>query len=924
MNKKKTNNSPEKRKAAWTPKRNPKTPVPSKGKQETHLDFPIVGIGASAGGLEALELFLRNVLPESGMAFVIVQHLDPTHKGMMVELLQRATAMKVIQVKDRTKVHPECVYVIPPNKDMSILRGVLHLLDPVAPRGLRLPIDFFFRSLADDAEERSIAVILSGMGTDGTMGLRAIKGKAGVVFVQEPASAKFDSMPRSAIDAGLADVIAPVETLPGKIIAYLQHVPLIAKPGLVQEDKAHSGLEKVVILLRAQTGHDFSLYKKNTVYRRIERRMGIHQIDKIATYVRFLQENPQELEMLFKELLIGVTSFFRDPAAWEKLKGEIIPVLLADRSRSQALRAWVPGCATGEEAYSLAIVFKEALEQLKPNRNFTIQIFATDLDGDAIEKAREGVFPANIATDVSPERLSRFFVQVARGYQVAKPIREMVIFAPQNIIMDPPFTKLDVLSCRNLLIYLTPELQKKLLPLFHYSLNPGGLLFLGSAETIGGFTDLFAPLDGKSRLYRRLESALRAEPVEFPASFVSALPGAPPQPKALKPAVNLQSLADQLLLQQYSPAAALVNDKGDILYVSGRTGKYLEPASGKANWNIFAMARKGLRYELTGAFQKTVRKKGAVTLRNVMVRTNGGTQAVNLTVQSLKEPEALRGLVMIVFTDVAKPPETKVSGKAKRTPASGALLVQMEQELQQCRENLQTTREEMQTSQEELKSTNEELQSTNEELQSTNEELTTSKEEMQSLNEELQTVNAELQVKVDDLSKINNDMKNLLESTDIATLFLDNALRVRLFTTGVNRIFKLIPGDVGRPITDIASDLLYPELAEDAPEVLRTLLFHEKQVAARGGRWFVVRIMPYRTLENMIDGVVITFTDITVSKTLEAELRKTQVGLKKRIKGQTRELDQAGETLQAEMQRGQSEKEAVTIPGSDEAKETTP
>jgi PAS domain-containing protein len=432
------------------------------------------------------------------------------------------------------------------------------------------------------------------------------------------------------------------------------------------------------------------------------------------------------------------------------------------------------------------------------------------------------------------------------------------------------------LSCRNLLIYLTPELQKKLLPLFHYSLNPGGLLFLGSAETIGGFTDLFAPLDGKSRLYRRFESALRAEPVEFPASFVSALPGAPPKPKALKPAANLQVLADQLLLQQYSPAAALVNDKGDILYISGRTGKYLEPASGKANWNIFAMAREGLGYELTGAFQKTLRQKGTVTLRNVKVRTNGGVQAVDLTVQSLKEPEALRGLVMIVFTDVAKPPETKVSGKAKRTPASGALLAQMEQELQQCREDLHTTREEMQTSQEELKSTNEELQSTNEELQSTNEELTTSKEEMQSMNEELQTVNAELQVKVDDLSKINNDMKNLLESTEIATLFLDKALRVRLFTTGANRIFKLIPGDVGRPITDIASDLLYPELAEDALEVLRRLLFCEKQVAARGGRWFVVRIVPYRTLENMIDGVVITFIDITVSKTLEAELREAR------------------------------------------------
>ena len=501
------------------------TPPEEGGQRSLEAAFPIVGIGASAGGLEALELFLGKVPEGSGMAFVIVQHLDPTHKGIMAELLQRATAMQVIQVKDRTRVQPDCVYVIPPNKDMSILHGVLHLLAPVAPRGLRLPIDFFFRSLADDRQDQSIGVILSGMGSDGTLGLRAIKEKAGVVFVQEPASAKFDGMPRSAIDAGLADVVAPVEELPGKIIAYLQHVPLIARPGLAQEDKAQSGLEKVVILLRAQTGHDFSLYKKTTVYRRIERRMGIHQIDRIATYVRFLQENPQELELLFKELLIGVTSFFRDPAAWEQLKEEVIPALLAGRPPSQALRAWVPGCSTGEEAYSLAIVFKEALEQLKPARNISLQIFATDLDRDAIEKAREGVFPANIAADVSPERLSRFFVQVERGYQVGKSIREMVIFAPQNVIMDPPFTKLDILSCRNLLIYLTPELQKKLLPLFHYSLNPGGFLFLGSAETIGDFTDLFAPLEGKARLYRRLDSALRAEPVEFPASFVSARTG---------------------------------------------------------------------------------------------------------------------------------------------------------------------------------------------------------------------------------------------------------------------------------------------------------------------------------------------------------------------------------------------------------------
>jgi two-component system CheB/CheR fusion protein len=833
--------------------------------------FPIVGIGASAGGLEALEQFLEHMPQGSGMAFVIVQHLDPTHKGVMPELLQRATPMDVVQVKDRTLVKPDHVYVIPPNKDMSILHGTLHLLDPTAPRGLRLPIDFFFRSLADDRKERSIGVILSGMGTDGTMGLKAIKEKAGVVFVQEPASAKFDSMPRSAIDAGLADVVAPVGELPGKILAYLERAPLLTKPGFLLEGKAQSALEKVVILLRSHTGHDFSLYKKSTVYRRIERRMGIHQIEGIAEYVRFLQKNPQELELLFKELLIGVTSFFRDPEAWERLKGAIL-ALLVDRPSGQVLRAWVPACSTGEEAYSLAIVFREALDVVKQGKSFSLQIFATDLDRDAVDRARQGVFPANISADVPPERLKRFFVKEEDGYRVAKEIREMAVFAVQNIVMDPPFTKLDILSCRNLLIYLAPELQKKLVPLFHYGLNPGGMLFLGSAETVGTFTDLFSTIDGKSRLYRRLDAPLRTEPVEFPSSFAAPLPE---QALKVKPPLNLQSLADQVLLQRYSPAAVLVNNKGDILYISGRTGKYLEPAAGKANWNIFAMAREGLRYELADAFEKALRQKGIVTLKNLKAGIDGGSQALDLTVQALSEPEGLRGMAMIVFTDVAAPQEAKGSGIARKTPASGARLAQMEEELQQAREELRSTREEMQTSQEELKSTNEELQSTNEELQSTNEELTTSKEEMQSMNEEMQTVNHELRAKVDELSRANNDMKNLLDSTDIATLFLDSELRVRRFTSQATKVIKLIPGDVGRPITDQSSSLLYPELVEDVREVLRTLVFAEREVATRDGRWFMVRIMPYRTLENMINGVVITFTDITISRTLETKLRET-------------------------------------------------
>lgn len=843
--------------------------------------FPIVGIGASAGGLEALELFLRHVPEGSGLALVIVQHLDPTHKGILPELLQRATGMEVFQARDRLRVKPNCVYVIPPNKDMSILHGVLHLFEPTAPRGLRLPIDFFLRSLAEDRQELSVGVILSGMGSDGTMGLRAIKEKAGVVLVQDPASARFDSMPRSAIDAGLADLVAPAEELPGKILDYLKHARvLVAKTERPLEDKDQSALEKVVILLRAKTGQDFSLYKKNTVHRRIERRMGIHQIDRIATYVRYLQENPQEVELLFKELLIGVTSFFRDPPAWEQLQTEAIPALLASRPAGGVLRAWSAGCSTGEEAYSLAIAFKETLEQVKPAADFKLQIFATDLDRDAIDKARQGVYPANIAADVSAERLHRFFIQEEHGYRVGKEIREVVTFATQNLIMDPPFTKLDVLICRNLLIYLTPELQKKLLPLFHYSLNPGGVLFLGSAETVSTFTEIFAPLHIKSRLFRRRESVLPAEPLVFPAAFIPARSGVPKESPLLKPAANLQSLADQMLLQHFSPPAVLVNDKGDILYISGRTGKYLEPAAGKANWNIFAMAREGLRFELGSAFQKALRQKEAITVRGLKVGDGRGTQAVDLTVQSITEPEALRGMVMIVFTDVATPLETKAPGHSRTSPAGSARAFELEQELRQLREELQTTREEMQSSQEELKSTNEELQSTNEELQSTNEELTTSREEMQSLNEELQTVNAEQQAKMDELARTNNDMRNLLNSTEIVTVFLDNDLHVRRFTSGANKLFKLIPGDVGRPLSDIASDLLYPGMTAEAREVLRTLVFSEKQIAATDGRWFTVRIMPYRTMEDVIGGVVITFAEITTAKKLEAELREENARLK--------------------------------------------
>jgi len=852
-----------------------KTTKASKTKSDTgKFDFPIVGIGASAGGLDALEQFFANMPNNTGMAFVVIQHLDPDHPGIMPELLQRITTMKVFQASDSLEVKPNQVYVIPPNKSMSILRGALYLFEPVEARGLRLPIDYFFRSLASDQKEKSAGIILSGMGSDGSLGLKAIKEMNGVVLVQEPTHAKFDGMPRSAINAVQVDIVASADELPAKLIALLKHIPL-ATSDLISDSKATSNLEKIIILLRAQTGHDFSLYKKNTLFRRIERRMNVHQIDKIQNYVRFLQENPKETEILFKELLIGVTNFFRDAAVWEKLKTEIFPHLFAEFPNGYTFRAWVTGCSTGEEAYTLAIIFKEAYEGIKSEKNFSLQIFATDLELDAIEIARKGEYSSNIVSDVSPERINRFFSTHQNRFKINSSIREMVLFAQQNVIKDPPFTKLDFLSCRNMLIYMESELQKKLITLFHYSLNPQGIMLLGSAENESSGNGFFTLLDSKLKFFKRSKLPKIPELIDFPSSFTQKrITLTETQQKPMKEIENIQTLADRLLLQRFSPASVLVNDQGDILYITGKTGKYLEPAAGKANMNIYAMACEGLNAMLTGAIRKAKQNYEPVQLNNLKVGTNGGTHYVDVTIQQIEKPDALKGSIIVVFSDVTVP---VIKNKKKKTTGkiSSERHQELEMELQRANEELQSTREEMQTSQEELKSTNEELQSTNEELQSTNEELTTSKEEMQSLNEELQTVNAELQSKISDFVLANNDMINLLNSTDIATLFLDKELNIRRFTEQISKIVKLRPTDVGRPFTDLVNNLQYPEIANHAREVLRTLVFKETAITTNSGNWFNVRIMPYRTFDDIIDGLVITFVDISVAKKLEIELNKT-------------------------------------------------
>ncbi len=781
--------------------------------------------------------------------------------------------MPVVQVTADVKVEPDHVYVIAPNTDLSILHGVLHALPPEEANRLRLPIDFFFRALATDQGERAIGVILSGMGEDGSLGLRAIRESGGAAFAQDPASAKFDSMPRAAIESGAVDGVYPPRELAARMIEYVKHMPRVHEAADLG-DKDRRVLEKVFVVLRAQTGHDFSLYKTTTLYRRMQRRMGLHRLESIEDYVRYLRANPHEADLLFKELLIGVTSFFRDPEAWTQLHEELV-ARIRTAPDGYTFRVWSAGCSTGEEAYTIAMTFKEALHEVQPRSRCSLQIFATDLDVDAIDKARTGLYPESISKDLSEERLARFFVRQDSGsYCVSKDIRETVVFATQNLAMHPPFTKLDLVVCRNLLIYLDVALQQKIMRLFHFGLRPDGLLLLGTSETAGPTSELFAAGGGKSRLYRKLAGTRAPGLQDFPFAMHSERTekkSASRESARVPP--SLGPLVEQLLLTRFAPAAVLVTSEGDIVYVHGKTGEYLEPAAGKANWNIFAMARGGLRTAFSEAFHKAVRSKEPVSLEGVGLDNGPTPPRVDVTLQPITEEGDLQGTVMVAFQK-SRPSAPPQASAPDPNALSQARTAELTEELVRSREQLQSTREEMQASQEELRSANEELQSLNEELQSTNEELTTSAEESRAMNEELQVVNQETQRKLDDLARASDDMKNLLDSVELAVVFLDQELRVRRFTASMVSIIKLIPSDVGRPITDLVTVLDYPDLAEDAHAVLRTLVPLSKQVRASDGRWFSLRIMPYRTTNDAVDGTVITLSDITEAKNLESVLRR--------------------------------------------------
>ncbi|MGZ8252096.1 MAG: chemotaxis protein CheB [Methylophilaceae bacterium] len=828
--------------------------------------FPIVGIGASAGGLEAFEQFFRNTPADIGMAFVLVPHLAPNHASLLTEILQRSTTMSVSEVQDQMLVRPNTVYIIPPNRDMAIFNGRLQLSVPDEPHAQRLPIDQFLRSLAEDQGENAIGIILSGTGSDGTLGLRAIVGAGGVSLVQEPTSAKYDGMPASAIQAGYAIHVLPVEKMAEVITAsarkhgFYQEAP--QSPAIV------SSMARILMHIRSVTGQDFSLYKKSTIGRRIERRMSQHNIEDSEVYLRYLKENPAETHTLFKELLINVTSFFRDVEAFSLLEQEILPQLFQDRPDGDVFRVWVAGCATGEEAYSIAILLRELMDER--HQEFKVQIYSTDLDDDAIAIARAGVYPSNIVQDVTVERLRRFFIKEDADYRIKKEIREMVVFAVHNVIKEPPFTRLDLLSCRNLMIYLEPELQNRLIPVFHYALKPKGVLFLSPSESIGHHTELFSPFNRKWKFYLATHSASSSRTMMTnPLTWTKASSGKAPEEimkKNKEP--NLAELTRRLLIQYFAPASVITDLKGDTIYVHGETGKYLRPAPGQASLNIIEMAREGLEIELRAAIHSASSQNLPTLNREVQVKTNGDFTTVSLSVRPLPGIDGDQNLLLVSFQDIAAS-HLKSKRKTAAKPVELGRIEVLERELAYSKENLQAIIEEQQASNEELKSTNEELQSTNEELQSTNEELETSKEEMQSVNEELITVNAELQSKIEQLAGMQNDMKNLLDNTNIGTVFLDEHMVIRRFTREAIKIYRLVASDVGRPLADIKSNLEGEDLLAKAQSVLETLVPFEMEVQTQSDEWYLMRIQPYRTLDNVIEGVVLTFTDI--SKRIEAE-----------------------------------------------------
>jgi two-component system, chemotaxis family, CheB/CheR fusion protein len=806
--------------------------------------FPIVALGASASGLEALESFFSNMPLQPGLSFVVIQHLSPGTKSVMRELLQAKTKMAVHRIENGTKIEPNRVYVNPPGMEVSLLGRTLHSTEPGGGKAPLFPIDSFFRSIAENEKEKAICVILSGTGTDGTLGLRAVKEEGGLVIVQDVNQAKFDGMPRSAVGTGLVDMVLPVEKIAEKILNYVKRPHIMVKEKNKRVHKTLQNLvERILLLIRGRTGADFTDYKPSSISRRVERRMAMHQIDSTEDYFRYLEENPSEVEALYNDFLIGVTRFFRDPKAFEVLSEKVVSKLIQKKRQNSTLRIWVPGCSTGEEAISIAILLFEYMKKL--NVRHSIQIFGTDLDPSAIDRARLGEYPESIVSDVSEERLERFFVKSQNAYRIKKTIREMIVYAVQNIAQDTPFSKLDLISCRNLLIYMGMKLQRKILPLFHYSLNEGGYLFLGSSESIGRFDDLFSTIETHCKIYQRKDigSRLWAGTLPQTEEVYAAMPPNHGQQDPKK--VDLGRLSSKAIVDLFAPPYVIVDGKNEVLFSHGAVEKYLKLPEGESSLNILKMAREDLRLKLELALYEATRDGKPVRVGTIAFGEKEKYQIFDLAVNPLTKP---KGLSVVAFIEKAATKKLKGKKKAASSEDIDPHIERLERELQATREHLQARVEEVEASNEELKSANEELQSAN---------------------EELNTLNSELQKSLDRVSELSNDLNNLFTSTEIATIFLDNRLHIRRFTPFAMKILNLIEADIGRSIGDITSKITGLDLLKTASEVLDTLHRVSFEIRDDDGSWFSVRVLPYRTIDNVIDGVVINIINITEVKRIQ-------------------------------------------------------
>ncbi|HKW63747.1 MAG TPA: chemotaxis protein CheB [Candidatus Acidoferrum sp.] len=846
-------------------------------------DLLIAAVGASAGGIEAFTELISNLATDTGMAFVLVQHLDPEHHSMLTELLSKKTSMRVKEVTNGMTVEPNNVYVIPPNATMSISNHSLQLAPRGDSRALHMSIDHFMRALADEQGNRAIGVILSGSGTDGTAGLAEIQAHGGVTFAQDEASAKYDNMPRSAIASGCVDYVLPPKAIARELARIARHPYLVRDQGPELAPAENNGLSLIFQLLRKSTGVDFTHYRQTTILRRIQRRMVVHKIERIDEYVKYVQSNPNEIKALYQDMLINVTSFFRNPKMFDALKAHVFPSVAKSRPPDGSLRVWTPACASGEETYSVAIALLEFLGD-KASQTHT-QFFGTDISESSITKARSGLYPENIQADVSPERLRRFFTKVEGGYRISKTIRDMCIFAQHNVLNDPPFSQMDLVCCRNLLIYLEPVLQNKVISLFHYATRPGGYLVLGTSEGVGTSTNLFSTEDRTHKIFLKKSTGVR-QPVTFSLTTPGERPeyGAfrvpPKQPDTSWNYLEAQKEFDRRLLSQYSPATVFVNEDMEIIHTRGSVNRYLKLAPGRASLSILKMAREGLLLDLRNALTKAKKDNVTVRKQNIQVKNgndNGASdtvRVVNFEVAPIRMGSLKELYFMIVFEESIAPPRARPARPSKRAGESESAvsgrIAKLEQELAATKEYLQSVIETQEATNEELQSANEEILSSNEELQSTNEELETAKEELQSANEELSTVNDELRSRNQDVTQINNDLTNLFASIDFAVVIVGSDLSIRRFTPQAQKFMGLIPADIGRPLSNINPTIEIPELQSLVLQVMSSLRPVDRQVSDRQGARYQLRILPYRTIENKIDGAIVTIIDISSDAANEA------------------------------------------------------